>query len=596
VSLLVWSTPAFAQFGGMGGGMGGRAPQSQPTQTSPTKNNTVGPRSSSQPSQEDEDEDVHAQMNQRTEPTLAPPADPLAISPEIRERLGSDDVGAVPSPSREGKLHQSLNFPYYEEYRGDYRFRVSLPVPLWLEHTRGLPTELGSGEPRGEDRESLFGGFYYQRRSPHYSNDIAFPLVWSMWNKDTASHTLVLGPWAHRWAPFEHDNWLAPLYFEGARKDGGYFHMPLLLTSAHWNEKGSFTLIGTYYKSRTLKDVDWGVVPLFLHGDNHNDEGLRKTYTVIPPLIFYHGEKENDESAMTVLGPLILRNSPKRSVFDIAPVFFHIEGKPATGGVRESHTTVFPLFHYGYSPSQSLVVAGPFYLRRKTKTVDTLMTPFVTLSSTRNDATHLFAAGPIVPLVYYYNDHDTGLTNWYAAPFFLHSASPEGNGFLTPLVGRFEKYGISRTWWFFPSLVTSKDTRGWENDLYPVAFMGRSDKSSHAVLAPVLWDFASPEKRTTIVAPLFWRFQDNSDKSITQVAANTLYLQKKAPDGIDWQFHLLPLFSYGEDPHGYFWNLLFGFAGFQKEGSFARIRALWIPITVKGSSTATALGTPPLRF
>jgi hypothetical protein len=77
-----------------------------------------------------------------------------------------------------------------------------------------------------------------------------------------------------------------------------------------------------------------------------------------------------------------------------------------------------------------------------------------------------------------------------------------------------------------------------------------------------------------------------------------VYLEKRVEGGRDWQFHLVPLFSYGEDPQGYFWNFLFGFAGYQREGSFARIRALWIPITVKGSASqmAAAGGNTDLRF
>jgi hypothetical protein len=589
---LLWGSLAHAQFPGMGGGgMGGRSPNTQPTQSSPTKNNTVGPRSS-QPNPDDDEEEVRSQLNQRTEPTLAPPANPLALSPELRLRIGSDAEGSVPSPTPFGELQRSF-FPYYEESRGDYRFRI-LP-PFWLEHTRGLPTEAGSGQPSSEDRESLFGLFYYQRRSYRLDMDVAFPIVWNVWNKDTGSRTLVVGPIAHRTAPFENDNWFAPLFFEGARKDGGYFHSPVLLTTTQWDEKGALTISGPYFRTRSLKSVDWGLVPLYFHGDNGNDEGANKRYAIVPPLLYYHETTEIDSSALSVVGPFIFKSTPKRSAFDIAPLFFHIEGRPETGGIKESHTTLFPLFHYGKSEAESLFVV-PGYLRRVTKTVDTMLTPFYSYSTTRNGATKTTALGPIAPLYYHYSDYDTGLTTWFLAPFYMHSSGPEERAFLTPLLGRFETYGESRTWWFFPTLVSSSDRHGWEDDLHPLVYMGRSDTSSHAVLAPFLWDFASPEKRTTIVAPVFWRFQDNGDKSITQIAANTLYLQKKVEGGLDWQFHVLPLFSYGEDPQGYFWNVLFGLAGFQKEGSFARIRALWIPITVKGAPSETAQGVPGVKF
>ena len=149
---IAWGVTASAQMGGMGGGgmqgggygggMGGRGGQQQQqshTQSSPTKSNTVGPRNP-EPTQEDEEEEVRSQVTQRTEPSLPLPANPLAISPELHARIGSDAEGATPSPY--GSLRRSF-FPYYEESRGDYRFRM-VP-PLWLEHTRGLPTEAGSG-------------------------------------------------------------------------------------------------------------------------------------------------------------------------------------------------------------------------------------------------------------------------------------------------------------------------------------------------------------------------------------------------------------------------------------------------------------------
>jgi len=112
------------------------------------------------------------------------------------------------------------------------------------------------------------------------------------------------------------------------------------------------------------------------------------------------------------------------------------------------------------------------------------------------------------------------------------------------------------------------------------------------VLAPIFWDFASKKSRTTIGCPLFWRFADTNDGTITQVAANTLYREKPAVGGKDWQFHLLPLFSYGQSPAGSWWNVLFGLAGYDHDGPVTKIKALWIPITVSDSTPKAA---PPPR-
>ena len=554
----------------LGGGRGGQ-PNNKPTQSAPIQNRTVGPRSGGG----DDDNEPRATVQQRGEPTVQAPADPLLVPPEMAARIGTDS-DLRPSPPV-GELTRQY-FPYYAERRGDYRFRM-VP-PLYLQHTRYVDTP-------SEDDESLMGLLYYRRRSPKLDMDVLFPLAWRV--RDRENRVIVLGPVAHREAPLEHDNWVAPLVFEGERKDGGYFHSPALLTTSHWGAKGAFTLAGPYFRDRTGTDVDMGVAPFFFHGDTGNVDGARKTYTLIPPLLYFHREREIDESSLTVVGPVILKRDPKRSIFDVAPLFFHIQGKPETGGVREEHTTLLPLFHYGVSDKQTLFVV-PGYVRRVTPTADTLLTPIFSHASTRGGATSLTLVGPLLPLFYNYSDKDIGYSAFGVFPFYYQNDGPTGHSFLTPLFGRFESYGVSRTYYAFPNVIVSNDLHGWETDLLPVVFAGRSDDKSHTVLAPVFWDFTSKTGRTTVGAPLYFRIADNADDSVIQVAANTLYMQKHVAGGTDWQFHVLPLFSYGESPNGYFWNILFGLTGFQREGSYARVKAFWLPIQVSGPSAAASIG------
>jgi hypothetical protein len=518
-----------------------------------------------------EDEEDHAPVV-RTEPEIPPPADPLALSPDARARIGSDWDARPPSP--EGSLEATKWFPYYEERRGDYRLRL-LP-PFVIEQTRGLrdPSQALYGVPKTEDTEGLYGLLYYRRRSVNLDMDVVFPAFWRV--RDGNTRVLVAGPLVHRESPTENDNWLAPLYFEGQRPDGGYFHSPLLLTTSHWNTAGALTIAGPYFRDRTGNSVAMGVAPFFFHGDNGNLEGSRRTYTLIPPLFYYRSEHELDGTATTVVGPIISQSNPKRDVFDVAPFYFHIHGKPESGGVAEEYTTLFPFFHYGHDATSSLFIL-PGYYRRVTPTADTILTPFFSQTETRHGATTLTAAGPIVPLWWNYRDRDLDVHAWAIAPFFLTSDSPTGHDWLTPLAGRFESYGESRTWWFFPTLTLSMDRHGWENDFHPIVYTGRKDDASHTVVAPFFWDFANPKGRTTVGFPFYWRFVDTEDDSVVQVAANTLYMQKRVTGGQDWQFHLLPLFSYGEHPTGYFWNVLFGLAGYSRDGASSQIRALWIP-------------------
>jgi hypothetical protein len=556
--------------GGAGGG--GRG-----TQTSPTRNKNVGPQRGA-----GGDDDSAPPPTSLGEPSITAPTDPLAMPDGVADRIGTDYDGKPPSPT--GENHISLFPP--QERKGDYRLRL-IP-PLYLEHTRGLDPSTGADTPN-TDTERLFALMFYQRRSPKIDADILFPAIWRI--RDRENHVFVLGNIAHREAPFEHDNWLAPLFFEGARKDGGYFHSPALLTSSHWGEKGAFTIVGPYFRDRSASDVDWGIAPLVFHGDNGDIDGSRRTYTLLPPLLYFHKDREIDESQLTVVGPVISQSNPKRSIIDVAPIWFSIFGKPETGGVKEAHYTLFPLFHYGESPDQSLFVI-PGYLRRKTKTVDTLLTPLFSHSTTRNGATSLTIAGPVLPIFYRNTDVDVGYSATGVFPFYFGSSSPTHSTFAIPLFGRHESYNVSRTYWVFPTIVYERGVTGWETDIHPLVYVGREKQSSHTVLAPIFWDFASNKGRTTIGFPVYWRFADTTDGSLTQVSANTLYREKPAVGGKAWEFHLLPLFSYGQSPAGAWWNVLFGLAGYDHDGPITKIKTFWIPITVSDQTPKRAASTP----
>ncbi len=562
---FAWSVPAlvaaalFATTTASAQGRGGRG-QRRPSSESDAPKQA--------PPHDDDDDDHGAAL--RVEPAIAPPLDPLAVTPETAGKLGSDWQSGPPAP--DGPLHRTRWFPYYEERRGDYRLRL-LP-PLVMEQTRGLadPSQASYGVPATPDTEGLYALLYYRRRSLALDMDVVFPALWRV--REGHNHVVVVGPIVHREAPGQTDNWLAPLVFAGSRADGGYFHSPMLLTTSHWGAQGAFTLAGPYFRTRTGSDVDLGLVPFFFHGDTGSSDGSRQSYTLVPPLLYYHATHELDSSAMTVIGPVITRSNPKRDIFDVAPLFFHIRGKPETGGVAEEHTTLLPFFHYGHDADSSLFIL-PGYYRRVTRTSDTLLSLAYSHVEGRNGATSLTAIGPVLPLWWSYTDRDLDSHAWALAPFAYSSVSPSGRDWLTPVVGRFTTYGQSTTWWAFPTFTFSTDTHGWESDFHPLVYTGRSDDTSHTVVAPIYWDFANPRNRTTIGFPVFWRFADGQD--VVQVAANTLYTRKQVAGGTDWQFHLLPLFSYGENPSGYFWNVLFGLAGYTRDGTRTEVRALWVP-------------------
>ena len=336
---------------------------------------------------------------------------PARNEPQLKATIGSD-FQALPPP--EGRTQRSFH-GYYEERKGDYRFRT-VP-PLYFEATRGLLNPLRPELGQNPDRESLIGLFYYRRRSQRISADVLFPFFWHV--RDEQSYLTAIGPFVHQEGPTGHDNWLAPLFFAGDhKKDGGasgYLVVPPLLTYSQWSPESALTvsLPLLYFRNRSGKDVDAGIIPFYFHGDNGNTDGSRQTYTLIPPLLFYHSYKEFEQSRFTVAGPVITSSTPYRDVIDVVPFVFHIQGKPETGGRQEAHTTLFPFLHYGHTEDVSLV-ATPLFLYRKTHyrghdedaNASTLITPVYSRLTTRNGASEMQLAGPVVPLFVDYVDKD----------------------------------------------------------------------------------------------------------------------------------------------------------------------------------------------
>ena len=70
----------------------------------------------------------------------------------------------------------------------------------------------------------------------------------------------------------------------------------------------------------------------------------------------------------------------------------------------------------------------------------------------------------------------------------------------------------------------------------------------------------------------------SDESSVSQLALNTYYHERKVAGGYDWEVHVFPFFSYGETPDGHWWNVLYGLAGYERRGSMTKLRTFWIPI------------------
>lgn len=498
------------------------------------------------------------------EPTL--PVEPLKLSDRALGRIGSDlDLGTL-EQGRESRTEYSFYGPYYQETSGRYSFKLAFPV--WAERTQPSLTN-----PNVLDRASLYGGLYYNRRSAERSDDVLFPLFWNMVDERAKSRTTVIGPLVNRVAPDENDNWLAPLYFTGKRKHGGYTLIPPLLTYLNTSGRSGLNIVGPAFCSwkggarcdlRSSEEIDLGVAPFYFYGQD-----AEKKYEIIPPLLHYYGYDDRDLSWVNVWGPYYREHTQKRDMLHLLPLYYSIKGKD------ERHTTLLPFFHHGYKGDSWLHV-NPLFLAAKGEKGEST---FVTWGYARyRGRTEL---DMITPLYWQYRDPDIELDQKLLFPFLFTRESPRESTFaLFPFYAHSKRYGVSETTFITPLFQHTHGVRGFSTNIHPLVYIGRNATSTHTVLAPIFWDFASPKTRTTVAFPFYWRFQE--EKELSQLVGNVYYHEAKLSTGTDWEIHVFPAFSYGETPDGHWWNVLYGLAGYTRRGSLVKVRTLWIPITVSG--------------
>lgn len=547
VTSLISPRSAHAQiFGGPGGAPGGAGQKKKAAApadpNAPEMHAASGSEQSSLP---------------KTELTL--PEDPNEIPDPVKKTIGPDTAPDEYAQGTAPKTEVDFYGLYYSEKSGKYRFRTAFP--LWFERTQP------------HDRASLFG-LYYNRRSVDHDADVAFPLYWHF--RDLNTYSTVAGPFFHQESagsktePPTHANWLPPLFFEGKTKDGGgYFHIPALLTYTEHSDRDGLDIVGPMFCKwkggpacdvRTSDSIDLGLAPFYFYGRDHASE-----YEVVPPLLHYYHYSDIGDSETNLWGPLLWQKDRKGGVFNIMPLFWHNWGK------NEDHLTLFPFFHYGYEGNSHLLITPLFVEARGQQGEKT----FATWGYARyRGRTEL---DMVTPLFWWYRDPDLGLDTKMFLPFFYQSNSPRNHDLvLFPFYASFNKPGVSHTTWVTPLFTHQTSAEGWFTNLYPIFFMGRDNRSTHLVAAPILWDFATPKSRTTVVFPVMFRFADQ--QTVSQLTLNTYYHETKVHGGTEWEFHFFPLFSYGESPSGHWWNVLYGLAGYTRDGTLSKMRALYIPI------------------
>lgn len=552
----LWVSPVGAQGSDLPGvaPLGGGQPESQQQQPAPEDMPETHAASGG----------TDSTLPEGNEPTL--PQAPLEISERTLAQIGSDGDPAALGTEEAKREFYGL---YYNEEAGQYRYRVAFP--LWAERT--MPSEV---TPKSTDRASLYGGLYYNRRSPEHRDDIFFPVAWNLENPLEKHRTTVVGPFVNRRTKSDTDDWLLPVYATGTRADGGYTIIPPLLTYRNRDQQGGLNIVGPGFctwkggqscDTRTAQDIELGLAPFFFFGQND-----RRLYEVIPPLGHYYRYDLRLRSWTNIYGPYFRRHTEKREMLHLIPFYFSIWGK------QERHTTVAPLFHYGTNEKRNLLVT-PLFVH--SNPVQEGHNTFVTLLYARHRGeTEL---DMLTPLYWQFRDERIGLRRDLLLPFFYRNKSPrESTHTVFPFFSYTNRLGISRSLWITPLFNQRSHLRGGSTSLHPFFYFGKNGHNRHRVAFPLYFDVQKLQTRSTVIPPLLFVRAKGRD-TLTQLVGPVLYRERQYSNGKEWQIHLLPLMSFGQTPNGHFWNLLFGLAGFEREGPSTKAKVLWLPIPLSGA-------------
>lgn len=508
---------------------------------------------------EDEDETV--------EPTPArgedeePDEEPEELPGGTTARLRPLDAPPSPEDSR------FLLPPFMMERRGDVRTTALFPF-FWEREAPG--------------DSQIVAGPYYRRRSTDLNADVVFPFVWSFRTPD--SFTWAVPPvYSHR-DEDGYDWGAAPFVFHGRSEDETYTVIPPLLTGSWADEDEAYTFAGPFWRVRSGDNVNWGVFPLLW-----TRQGDIASHLIAAPFLFRFVDEE-DRTVLTVVPPVYHRITPTSAAWGIAPLLLHNHDEGGTAWTvppllfhysryGQDVRLVTPLFGYfGVGGASTLIT--PLYQRHRGDTELDAVTP---LFFSWRDPREAASALVIPPLVWHFDDPAS--TTTVVFPFFGRwRERGRYTTWATPLFGHYQSQETdSAGTWIFPSFQFSHTPTSASFNVHPLVYSTSARTHRHLVLAPVYWDFEDYEddSRATVLFPLFWRFRNGA--SVTQLAGNTFYRHWRERGEPGWEFHFFPLFAFGVPrPGDHWWSVLYGLAGYRRQGRYARASALWIPFQVDG--------------
>jgi len=468
----------------------------------------------------------------------------------------------------------------------------------------------------------LFPLFFHDVKKGSQGSRFTALFPFFTWNNWEGSRALVVFPVWWNFNLKKGSMYLVPpLYLEG--KEGKLYRLfiaPLLfyqkgkkvsfqfVPPVFWRFKGEktrFIYSLLFYRWVKGEDSATGILPLVYWGEK---EG--KGYGILFPLLWHFSDTALATSK-TVFPPFYFFKELDDWKMGFIPILF------ANRIQNVTQATLLPLFHLRLGKEErSLLLVTPLGWYAKNEAKGAKGGGILLAHYYRSDEKRVLA---IAPLFYHWSVPDLYEQSMLFFPLVYHSKSPvKRNVSVLGLVWDFHSYHEHRTFgvlplfihskdlyrdnhltWIFPTIQYQKNPEEKKLFIHPIFYLKHGGEKPYQVLFPIWWRFKQPQKLRQVAFPLFWDFQNKITgrrisiffplfvrfKKLEEVHTDMLlfYHWKGEKNGRkSWKFALLPLFGFGRtEPDDYYWKILFGLVGFEKEEDRKNLYLFWLPIKMK---------------
>jgi len=447
--------------------------------------------------------------------------------------------------------------------------------------------------------------FYAWNSGEGKSALVVFPLWWNF-NLEKTSIYLVPPFYVEKREGKLHRLFVVPILFSQSGPKVSFQFVPPIF----WRYKGEktrflYTLL--FYRWVRGEDSATGILPLVYWGEN---EG--RGYGVVFPLL-WHFSNAALATSKTVFPPFYLLRELGNWKMGIIPILFanSIEGV--------TQATLLPLFHLRLGRSErSLLLVTPLGWYAKNEAKHARGGGLLLVHRYVSDEKKVTA---VAPLFYHWTVPDLMETSTLVFPFVYHSKSPvKRNLSVLGLAWDFHSYNEHRTFgvlpffihskdlyrdnwltWVVPTIQIQKNTEETKVFVHPLFYLKQGGEKTYQVFFPLWWRFKQPQKLRQVAFPLFWDFKnktigrrisvffpllvrlERSEETHTDVLM--FYHWKGKKDGRkSWKFAFLPLFGFGRtEPDDFYWKILLGLVGYEKDQTSRSMYLFWLPIKLKSA-------------